>query len=152
MTLSNDIERAWKLLEDRAIKAESDLAHERKLNESFTEKSTAELSAQMKRTRMAELEVEVARNNAHQWKKMYEDLYQVELELRAERDEARKNIGPGAYGKNDDGTYNICLGYHPQEEQYEWLVVVPEWEFEAVKKERDRLADIVERWDIREDS
>lgn len=55
----------------------------------------------------------------------------VEEELRAELDESRKNIGPAAYGKNQDGTYNICLGYHPEEDQYEWLVVIPAAEAQA---------------------
>jgi hypothetical protein len=52
--------------------------------------------------------------------------------LREERDEARKNLGPAAFGAGN-GIYNICLGYHPENNEYEWLRVVPESDLTALR-------------------
>lgn len=58
--------------------------------------------------------------------KIQADRLRAEVErLKGERDEARKNLGPEAFGESG-GVYNICLGYHPETNEYEWLRVVPE--------------------------
>lgn len=43
--------------------------------------------------------------------------------LAAKLAEARQNLGPAAFGEKD-GVYNICLGYHPEDDSFEWAEVV----------------------------
>lgn len=59
-------------------------------------------------------------------------------ELKVEVSAPVGNISP----PDANGVRAICLGYHPDQNEYEWLRVVPESQLLDVCKERDRLAAI----------
>ena len=42
--------------------------------------------------------------------------------------ELQKELGnpSGGWGKTEDGKYHICVGYHPETDEYEWITLVSE--------------------------
>lgn len=81
-------------------------------------------------------------------KALLEDAKFLSAELqrvRGERDEARKNVGPAAYGYKD-GTYNICLGYHEEQDEYEWLEVVAASRLASLSADHQRVVNAVREW------
>jgi hypothetical protein len=63
-------------------------------------------------------------------------LEQAEVEnaaLRERLGEARASLGPSSYGYGN-GVYNICLGYHEEADEYEWIEVVPKREADTLRE------------------